>query len=81
MYQLVHMAYMRYENSDSNTIAVSDNIEALKAIALEDSNIYDQQWNDLELVVERTTYGDIHGDDDSEVHSEVVYYILPIRVV
>lgn len=81
MYQLLHTAYLRYESDDKNVIAVSDSIDKLKAIALEDEYIYDQQWNDLELVVERTTFGDIYGDDDTEVHSEVVYYILPIRVV
>lgn len=61
MHGLFKTTYCRYEVDQSDLVAVSTNISKLKAKAVEDTAVYDQQWTDNTLLVEAYVWNDELG--------------------
>ena len=61
---LTKIAYEKYEYNNSEIVAVSTDPDILKKIAMENTNVYDQQWQYTEqaevLVMEEDEYGETY---------------------
>ncbi len=77
MYILKHIVSIRYENDSILTMAVSESIDSLKALATEQSDVFDQQWEDS--TVDNYLASELIIEDNDE--SYISYTITNIELV
>ena len=78
MYILEYLVDEAYENTTSNTVAVSASVDALKAEATKDNEVYDQKWSEYTVNGGHTCYKLILADSD---YRTISYCITEVKLV
>lgn len=78
MYALSINEYMRYECDRTSLIAVSTDVDKLKALASENTKVFDEQWTTGEFM---HLQFDIELYKDGDIYSCTTYIIEPISVL
>ena len=76
MYILQSYYIEEYEPSDISVIAISESLEALKALAIESNTVFDQQWSKSQ----NSEYYELTTSLPNE-YPETGFMITPVKMI